>query len=174
MAIQNSVSNYFLFTFVDSINVFDWLISRVVKKERSVGAQKFGLFFFLPIKGDFVGRVVSTLFILMGFPRHIHTISMDLSSLYFMGAQVEISKKYFCTRRLFLSKQTVQTLMKCCMMQLLVWVFNVCKCTCFPVSRIKRTVSIRVLLSIWVKVFRIIPEFRILRLTFHRKSASKC
>ena len=25
-----------------------------------------------------------------------------------------------------------------------------------------------------VKVFRIIPEFRILRLTFHRKSASKC
>ena len=26
---------------------------------------------------------------------------------------------------------------------------------------------------IWVKVFRIIPEFRILRLTFHRKSASK-
>ena len=25
----------------------------------------------------------------------------------------------------------------------------------------------------WVKVFRIIPEFRILRLTFHRKSASK-
>ena len=28
--------------------------------------------------------------------------------------------------------------------------------------------------SIWVKVFRIIPEFSILRLTFHRKSASKC
>ena len=27
---------------------------------------------------------------------------------------------------------------------------------------------------LWVKVFRIIPEFRILRLTFHRKSASKC
>ena len=26
----------------------------------------------------------------------------------------------------------------------------------------------------WVKVFRIIPQFRILRLTFHRKSASKC
>ena len=25
----------------------------------------------------------------------------------------------------------------------------------------------------WVKIFRIIPEFRILRLTFHRKSASK-
>ena len=30
------------------------------------------------------------------------------------------------------------------------------------------------LLDTWVKVFRIIPEFRILRLTFHRKSASKC
>ena len=26
----------------------------------------------------------------------------------------------------------------------------------------------------WAKVFRIIPELRILRLTFHRKSASKC
>ena len=26
----------------------------------------------------------------------------------------------------------------------------------------------------WVKAFRIIPKFRILRLTFHRKSASKC
>ena len=26
----------------------------------------------------------------------------------------------------------------------------------------------------WVKVFRIIPEYRILRLTFHKKSASKC
>ena len=26
----------------------------------------------------------------------------------------------------------------------------------------------------WVKVFRIFPEFRILRLTFHRKSATKC
>ena len=26
----------------------------------------------------------------------------------------------------------------------------------------------------WVKVFRINPKFRILRLTFHRKSASKC
>ena len=26
----------------------------------------------------------------------------------------------------------------------------------------------------WVKVFRNIPEFRILRLTFHRKTASKC
>ena len=26
----------------------------------------------------------------------------------------------------------------------------------------------------WVSIFRIIPEFRILRLTFHRKSASKC
>ena len=26
----------------------------------------------------------------------------------------------------------------------------------------------------WVKVFRINPEFRILRLTFHKKSASKC
>ena len=29
------------------------------------------------------------------------------------------------------------------------------------------------MVCLWVKVFRIIPEFRILRLTFHRKSASK-
>ena len=26
----------------------------------------------------------------------------------------------------------------------------------------------------WLKVFRIVPEFRILRLTFQRKSATKC
>ena len=31
-----------------------------------------------------------------------------------------------------------------------------------------------ILCHAWMKVFRIIPEFRILRLTFHRKSASKC
>ena len=30
------------------------------------------------------------------------------------------------------------------------------------------------LIVIWVKVFKINPEFRILRLTFYRKSASKC
>ena len=29
-------------------------------------------------------------------------------------------------------------------------------------------------ISAWVKVFRVIPEFSILRLTFYRKSASKC
>ena len=32
----------------------------------------------------------------------------------------------------------------------------------------------RLLEVAWVKVYRIIPEFRILRLTFHRKTASKC
>ena len=30
------------------------------------------------------------------------------------------------------------------------------------------------MLHIWVKVFRIIPEFSILRMTFYRKSSSKC
>ena len=30
------------------------------------------------------------------------------------------------------------------------------------------------LVNTWMQVFRIIPELRILRLTFHRKSASKC
>ena len=33
---------------------------------------------------------------------------------------------------------------------------------------------IRLILATWVKVFRIIPEFRISRLPFHRKLASKC
>ena len=28
--------------------------------------------------------------------------------------------------------------------------------------------------KVWVKFLRIVPEFTILRLTFHRKSASKC
>ena len=31
-----------------------------------------------------------------------------------------------------------------------------------------------ILVVAWVKVFRIIPEFRILRMTFHGKSSSKC
>ena len=35
-------------------------------------------------------------------------------------------------------------------------------------------VMVRTIIHAWVKVFRIIPEFRILLLTFHRKSASKC
>ena len=35
-------------------------------------------------------------------------------------------------------------------------------------------ISEEIAMYAWVKVFRIIPEFRILRLTFHRKSASKC
>ena len=34
--------------------------------------------------------------------------------------------------------------------------------------------SLRYLTIAWVKVFSINPEFTILRLTFHRKSASKC
>ena len=34
--------------------------------------------------------------------------------------------------------------------------------------------NLLVLIITWVKVFRINPEFRILRLTFHRKSASTC
>ena len=37
-----------------------------------------------------------------------------------------------------------------------------------------RQEEIYALYNSWVKVFRIIPQFRILRLTFHRKSASKC
>ena len=41
----------------------------------------------------------------------------------------------------------------------------------FRVSRGHLTIC---LLITWVKVFRIVPEFRILRLTFHRKSASIC
>ena len=32
----------------------------------------------------------------------------------------------------------------------------------------------KLLFIIWVKVFRINPELRILRLTFHGKAASKC
>ena len=35
-------------------------------------------------------------------------------------------------------------------------------------------VVVVVVLNAWVKVFRIICEFRILRLTFYRQSASKC
>ena len=38
---------------------------------------------------------------------------------------------------------------------------------------VQQTCELKIKIIAWVKVFRIIPEFRILRLTFHRKSASK-
>ena len=50
----------------------------------------------------------------------------------------------------------------------------------YPACRVKgdfsniRLVNIILLSVTWVKVFRINSEFRILRLTFQRKSASKC
>ena len=34
--------------------------------------------------------------------------------------------------------------------------------------------NVNEVIKAWVKVFRIILEFRILRLTYHRKSASNC
>ena len=48
----------------------------------------------------------STLFILMDYPIHIDTISMELSNLYFKGSQVK-TVFYFHSQRLFSSKQTV-------------------------------------------------------------------
>ena len=44
----------------------------------------------------------------------------------------------------------------------------------FNMGRLKTGDGVNPLLTAWVKVFRFIPEFRILRLTFYRKSASKC
>ena len=69
---------------------------------------------------------------LLLFEKHFHsdlisqTISMVLSILYFNG--------------LFLSLQTVQTLMKCHLVWRFIWVFTVCKSTCLPVSRMKRDI----------------------------------
>ena len=40
------------------------------------------------------------------------------------------------------------------------------------IHRTKKVIILLFFPYTWVKVFRIIPEFRILRLTFHRKSAS--
>ena len=51
-------------------------------------------------------------------------------------------------------------------------VFTVCPSAALGVSSIQR-VKNDVFLNAWVKVFRIIPKFRILRLSFQRKSASK-
>ena len=38
----------------------------------------------------------------------------------------------------------------------------------------KKAIKTYLINSYKVEVFRIFPEFRVLRLTFHRKSASKC
>ena len=46
-------------------------------------------------------------------------------------------------------------------------------CPSIVTRKIQSSLNITYGLMSWVNVFRIIPEFRILRLTFHRKSASK-
>ena len=98
------------------------------------------------------------LFILMNFPKHVdRTISIELSILYFKGLLVKSSIK-LCINSVLedffylkLANSADQDEMPPCA------TFLLCRS-----------------LFTWVKVFRIIPEFRILRLTFHRKSASKC
>ena len=40
-------------------------------------------------------------------------------------------------------------------------------------QHVSLAISLIIPFKTWVKVFRIIPEFRVLRLTFYRKSASK-
>ena len=63
-----------------------------------------------------------TLFILMDYPIHIYTMSMELSILYFKGSQLKISiKRCISIKIVFI--QAVQTLMKCPIM----WhfIFNV-------------------------------------------------
>ena len=56
-----------------------------------------------------------TFFILIDYPIHIETVSMELSILYFKGLTFKIFYKmmYFCPYRLFYVYQTVQTQMKC-------------------------------------------------------------
>ena len=44
----------------------------------------------------------------------------------------------------------------------------------FVIAAAAAAAAAAAVLTTWVNVFRIIPEFRILRLTFHRKSTSKC
>ena len=61
-----------------------------------------------------------TLFILIDYPKRIDTISMELSILYFKGGQSKFLQYnvFLSMKIIFLSKQTVQTLMKCCPMGL--------------------------------------------------------
>ena len=47
---------------------------------------------FFVIKGKDIYLILLTLLIMMDFPLHIDTISMDLSNLYSKGSQVNISK----------------------------------------------------------------------------------
>ena len=46
---------------------------------------------------------------------YVNGISLELPILYFKGSQVEFSKLcFFCHEDLYLSLQTVKTLMECC------------------------------------------------------------
>ena len=66
------------------------------------------------------------LFILMDYPIHIATISLELSILYFKGLPVKLSiKQCISVHEDCFYKQTVQTLMKCRLMRHFIWVFTV-------------------------------------------------
>ena len=72
---------------------------------------------------------IFTHFILVDFPIHIDTMGMDLSILCFKGSLVKLSKLlYILSLKIFcfvLPNQTVQTLVKCHIMQHFIWHFTV-------------------------------------------------
>ena len=73
----------------------------------------------------------SYLFILMDYTMHVDRISMELPTLYSKRLPVKIS---ICPCRLLLSLQTIQTLMKCCLVLHFIWIFTPCQNICLPVS----------------------------------------
>ena len=67
---------------------------------------------------------------------HIETIGMELSILYYKGFRLRIYIKW-CNSvlNIFLFKQAMQTLMKCHLLRLFIWLITVCQNICLPVSR---------------------------------------
>ena len=87
--------------------------------------------------------ILLTLCILMDFFLLVWYNKLGIVHCTYLGmsdCQVIILKKilYSFVWRSFLPWQTVYTLMKWCIMQRFIWVFTVCKSTCYGVSLIQR------------------------------------
>ena len=85
-------------------------------------------------------KVHLTLFILVYFPMLVDRINMELPVLYFKGHRSRFLKydSFLSLKDLFLSLQTVQTLMKCRIMRHFIGVFTIRQSTCLHVPRLKK------------------------------------
>ena len=97
-------------------------------------------------------------FIAYTFKGQVHVFAGWVKIVSHSSCRTSTILKYFCPLTLRENSYLVN--------------FKLVSVICISKSYI--AVPLNHVIKAWVKVFRIIPELRILRLIFHRKSASKC